>query len=193
MKNNVVFLWMQAKATSKYSEVWIALVSVLETVFFFPVDPFLIFFTLENRHKYLRYAVVATIMSAVGGSFAYFVGACLWHIVGAWVVGHLISSAYFDSLIWYYHTYQLAVVFVGALLPLPFKAITLSAGFCKISYLPFVSMLLCARWIRFFLVTWTTQRWGKAILAFIDRYSAPVVSLVCVKLAIVVCIAYFCK
>lgn len=191
MKNNAVYLWIQAKATSTYSEAWIALVAVFETVFFIPVDPFLIFFTLENPRKYLRYVIVATIMSAVGGSFAYFIGACLWHVVGGWIVGHLVSKAYFELLVGYYHTYQYVVVFVGALLPLPFKAITLSAGFCKISYISFISMLLSARWIRFFLIAWSTQKWGKSIQAFIDRYAAPVVSLVCVKLAIVISIAYF--
>ncbi len=193
MKNNTVFVWIRAKAASEYSEWWIALASLLETVLFLPVDPFLIFFTLEQPKKYLRYAVVATIVSAIGGSIAYLIGAFFWHLVGHWIVGHLVSPTFFQSLIGYYQAHQQAVVFVGAFLPLPFKAITLSAGFCNISYVSFITVLLCARLSRFFLVTWITCRWGGVILSCIDRYATHVISLVCVKIAILIGVAYFFK
>ncbi len=193
MKNNAVFVWVRAKATSEYSEWWIALASLFETVLFLPVDPFLIFFTLEQPKKYFRYAVVATVLSGIGGSIAYLIGAFFWHLVGNWIVGHLVTPAFFQSLVGHYHAHQQLVVFVGAFLPLPFKAITLSAGFCNISYVSFISALLFARLTRFYLVTWITYRWGGVILSCMDRYATPVVSLVCVKIAILIGAAYFFK
>jgi membrane protein YqaA with SNARE-associated domain len=187
------FDWVRAKASSPHSELWIGIAGLLETLLFFPVDPFIIVFTLERPAKYLRYAAVATMASAIGATIAYTAGACTWHLIGDFILTRLISPSFFNQLVAHYELHQHAVIFAGAFLPLPFKAITLSAGFCKLSFSTFISCITAARAARFTLVAWSVQRWGDKIKCFIDRYSSQMLALVCVKVTVLAVLFYFWK
>lgn len=192
-KKNQLFNWIHSKAASENSELWIALASFFETILFLPVDPFIIFFTLAQPKKYLRFAATAAVVSAFGGSIAYFIGAFVWHIIGSFLINTIISPALFESLSLRYQTHQSLVVFFGAFLPLPFKAVTLSAGVCKIPFLNFLVTLSFARMVRFFLVAWITKEWGTLLQGFIDRHARSVITLICAKVFILFICAYYFK
>ena len=124
---------------------------------------------LHNPKRRFVYAAVATISSLVIGLIGYAVGYLLWDSIGQFVTEHLISKEFFNRLVNHYNVHEHIAVFLGSLLPIPFKAITVSAGFCQISLNGFLISIFLARALRFFIIAELMQRWGTQIKAFIDR------------------------
>jgi membrane protein YqaA with SNARE-associated domain len=172
-----IYDWMGEKTKSTYADLWLSGLFFIEAFFFIPVDPLLILFCIENRKKSFYYATVATLSSVAGGLFGYFLGAVLWESIGSSLVKLVISQATFDAAVLQYKHYQNWAVLIAGFTPLPYKAITLSAGFCKLSILPFLVCSLISRGARFFLVSGAIFIWGARIKIFIDRYFNQLVIL----------------
>jgi membrane protein YqaA with SNARE-associated domain len=182
----VAYDWLAKKSHSRHAYSWLALFQFLESsCFFIPADPLLIIFSLEHRERSYLYGIVATIASVTGGFFGYCIGAFLWNTVGPTILAYVISQATFDAIVQKYEAHQAFVVLFGGLMPIPFKVITISAGFCKLSLLPFIAYSFISRGIRFMTIAWLIHRWGNHIKNFIDQYFSHLVFLflgICVGL-----------
>ncbi len=166
-----VYDWMGTKVHSSYALAWLSILFFIEASFFvIPVDPLLILFCIEDNRRSWFYATVATISSVFGGVFGYFIGAILWESIGINLVNWIISEATFNGLVQKYALYQNWAILVGGFTPIPYKAVTISAGFCKLPLLPFIGYSLIARGARFFLVAGAIRLWGAHIKHCIDRY-----------------------
>jgi len=173
-----IYDWFSSKVHSKNSYLWLIFFSFIESsVFPIPVDPLLILFCVEKPKKSLFYASISTLASVVGGLFGYFIGAFLWDSVGAQLVKLIISPATFESIRNKYVLYESWAVFIAGFTPIPYKAVTLSAGFCRLPVIPFISYSILARGARFFLVAGAIKIWGARIKLFIDRYFNQLVVL----------------
>jgi membrane protein YqaA with SNARE-associated domain len=179
-----VYNWASAKANTPLAPLWLGIVFLLEMVLFIPLDALLMLFCLENPKRRFLYALIATVASMISGIIGYFLGLFLWDIIGPYIVGHLISTDFFNRLVLHYTTYESWAVLIGSALPVPFKAITLSAGFCKIAFLPFIACVCAARAFRFFLLAELMHLWGVKIKAFIDRHFNRILVAVGAKIAI---------
>lgn len=170
--------WMGTKVDHPYAELWLAGLFFIESSFFIiPVDPLLILFCVANSKRSMYYAAIATIGSVAGGIFGYMIGAFMWQSIGALLVEWVISERTFYDLVEKYQTYQNWAVFIGGFTPIPYKAITISAGFCKLAFIPFVINSFISRGLRFFLVAGAIRIWGPQIKDFIDRYFNQLVVL----------------
>lgn len=187
------FDWLKSKVKSPYAPWWLGLAFTLETFLFVPLDPLLIFFSVENRSRTFFYATVATLSSVLGALGAYGLGAFMWESIGAKLVALLISQETFGAMVAYYHEYSILTVLIGGILPIPFKAITLTAGFCEIPLIPFLTCCLVARSIRFFSVASISYFWGREIKHFIDRHFKYLIFLVAVKVLIVLALLAYYK
>jgi len=165
-----IYDWMGKKTESPHAKLWLSFLFFIEAVFFIPVDPILILFCIQKPKKSFLYATIATISSVAGGLFGYFIGATLWNSVGIKLVDWAISKATFQKAVLSYKLYQNWAVFIAGFTPLPYKAITLSAGFCKLALLPFVFFSFVSRGARFFLTAGLLSIWGSQVKNFIDRY-----------------------
>jgi len=169
--------WMGEKVKSPYADYWLGMFFFMEAVFFIPVDPLLILYCIHNRSKSIYYATLATLSSVAGGLFGYFIGATLWDSVGIKLVSWIISESSFNGAVENYKLYQNWAVFIAGFTPLPYKAITISAGFCGLSVIPFITFSLLSRGSRFFLLAGTIRIWGEQVKGFIDRYFNQLVVL----------------
>ena len=166
-----IYDWMGTKVHSPYANWWFAILFFVEASFFFiPVDPLLILFCVEDNKRSIYFATVATIASVVGGIFGYFIGAVLWNSIGITLVNWIISEATFNGIVAKYKLYQSWAVLIAGFTPVPYKAVTVSAGFCKLPIVPFIMYSLIARGARFFIVAGAIQIWGAHIKSFIDKY-----------------------
>ncbi len=172
-----IYNWMENKTASKYAVLWLGFLFFVEAFFFLPVDPLLILFCINNNKKSLYYALIATVSSVAGGIFGYTLGALLWSGIGSKMIGILISQTAFDSAILKYKLYQNWAVLIAGFTPLPYKAITLSAGFCKLNIVPFILFSLISRGARFFLLAGAIRIWGFQIKGIIDQYFNQLVIL----------------
>jgi len=166
---------MGAKVHSRYADHLLGFLFFLEAIFFIPVDPILIFFCLERPERALRYAAISTIFSTLGGLTGYLIGLILWEWVGPQVVHSkivtsIVSPEMFDYLCKQYDLYAHWAILIAGFTPVPYKAATLSAGFCKISLVPFIICSIISRGARFYLLAIVIKIWGKQIRRYIDRY-----------------------
>ena len=169
--------WIGTKAHSKFSTLWLGILFFVEAIFFIPVDPILILFCIEKQKTSLWYATVATISSVIGGLFGYAIGYFLWNSIGIELVTWIISKETFQAAVEKYTIYENWAVLIAGFTPLPYKAITLSAGFCKLPLYPFIIYTLIARGARFFLKAKSNKIWGKKIKKFIDLHFNQLVVL----------------
>lgn len=179
-----IYDWASRKANSRFATLWLSIIFFLELVFLLPMDAILLLFCLENPKKRYVYAIVATGASVVSGVVGYFLGLAAWHLISPYVLDHLISTSFFERISAHYLTHQHSAVFLGSLLPIPFKAVTLSAGVSELVLLPFLGMILLARLTRFFLIAGAAHRWGVQIKAFTDKHFHRFVIAVGAKIAL---------
>lgn len=166
-----IYDWMGRKVDQPYAVAWLFALFFIEASFFFiPVDPLLILFCVQNRKRSFFYATVATIASVLGGIGGYIIGSTLWLSVGFPLVSWIISEETFNHVVAQYSLYESWAVFIAGFTPIPYKAVTISAGFCKLPFIPFVGYSILARGARFFLVAGAIRLWGVAIKRIIDDY-----------------------
>lgn len=163
---------------------WLAFIFLLEMFLLLPMDALLMLFCMHNPERRYIYALVATLSSIVIGLIGYGIGYLLWDSVGAFVTEYVISKDFFSRLVEHYNQYEHLAVFLGGFLPIPFKAVTISAGFCKLSLSGYVMALLFSRALRFFLIAEMMQRWGSQIKTFIDRHFGSILIAFGAKVAL---------
>jgi membrane protein YqaA with SNARE-associated domain len=175
--------WMGTFVDSPYGDWILAAFFFIEAIFFFPSDPLLILFCVERPHKAFYYATIATLASVLGGIAGYYIGYSIFAVVGHHLVNIFSTQATFDYLCGQYKLYQNWAVLVAGFTPLPYKLVTLTAGFCKLPLLPFIACSFIARGARFYLVGGVINIWGNKIKEYIDEYFN---TLVLVFIALVV-------
>ena len=166
-----IYDWMGSKVDSAYADMWLTVLFFIESSFFIiPVDPLLILYCVTKPTRSLYYATIATAASVIGGAFGYVIGAVLWQSIGMFLVKWLISEQTFYGVVAKYKIYQNWAVLIAGFTPVPYKAVTISAGFCGLSFIPFMVYSFIARGARFFLVAGAIRMWGPQIKVFIDRF-----------------------
>ncbi len=160
---------------SPYADYILGFLFYLEAIFFLPTDPILIIFCLERRDRALTYATIALIGSVLGGITSYALGAFLWHTCGEaiihnHIVNYVISAKLFYHLSDQYQKYEWWAILVAGFTPVPYKAATLAAGFCKLSFGPFVVCSIIARGARFYLLAVICMVYGERIKDSVQKY-----------------------
>ncbi len=179
-----VYNWACQKAYSPFAPLWLGLIFLLEMFLFLPMDALLMLFCMHNPERRYMYALIATLSSIVIGLIGYGIGYLLWDSVGSFVTHYVVSKEFFDRLVLHYNEHEHLAVFLGGFLPIPFKAITISAGFCKLSLTGYCTALFFSRALRFFLLAELMQRWGPQIRSFIDRHFGRLVVAFGAKIAL---------
>jgi len=170
-----IYDWMGNQVHSRYADVTLGVLFYLEAIFFIPTDPMLIIYCIERRDRAYYYATIATLCSVIGGLTGYFIGYGLWQTVGQQIihnplVSYVMTPATFHHLCGLYKKYEALAILAAAFTPIPYKAATLTAGFCNLSLMPFIIASLIGRGARFYLYAITISIWGKQIKQYIDRY-----------------------
>lgn len=152
---------------------------------FFPVPPdvLLIAMTLAQRKKWFIYAAICALGSVCGALLGYFIGWGLFETVGKFIV----STYHLEEMIQIvgrkYQENAFLTIFTAAFTPIPYKAITITAGLFKISLGILVVASAIGRSGRFFLVALSLRIFGKKIEDSIEKYF-DIFSLVLVALLI---------
>lgn len=165
-----VYDWMGKQVYSPYATPMLALLFFIEAIFFLPVDPLLILYCLEHRQNSWHYATVATIASVLGGIVGYLIGYAFWQVAGKFVLGWIISAQTFDSAVHLFNKWHMVAVLIAGFTPIPYKAVTYTAGVCHLPLLPFTFYSFIARGARFYLVAAIIYWWGASVKDYIDRY-----------------------
>lgn len=164
--------WTMSLARTRHAERSLAGISFAESSFFpIPPDVLLIPMVLAERAKWLRYALICTIASVLGGLLGYFIGAVLFDTLGRPILEFYGYMDKFEDFQEAFNKWGLLIVLIfGGLTPLPYKVITIASGVTGLSLPVFILSSIAARGTRFFLVAWLLHYFGEPIRTFIEKH-----------------------
>lgn len=165
--------WTLAKAAHPHAEWWLALFAFVEASFFpVPPHPLLGIMCLAEPKKAVRFALIATFASVLGGLLGYAIGYFLYESVGTQLLAWLGLSESFPKAACYLREYGAEIIMIKGATPIPFKLLTITAGFIAMPLLTFVLASVVSRSISFLIVGVLFRLFGAPIKAFIDKYLA---------------------
>lgn len=163
--------WVLHWAETPYGAPALFILAFAESSFFpVPPDVLLIALSLSVPKKFLRYALICTAGSVLGGILGFYIGVQFWDIVGKNIIFRYIDPEGFKVVRQYFLKYEAWAVAVAGFTPIPYKVFTISAGFFRADFSVFVIASALSRGMRFFLVAGLIYAFGPRIKSFIDRY-----------------------
>lgn len=163
--------WTMAKAAHPHAEWWLAMFCFIEASFFpIPPHPLLGLMCLADPKKAIRFAVIATLASVAGGLLGYAIGWGLYDTVGTELLAWLGLTESFPVAVCYLNEYGFWLFVAKGATPIPFKLLTITAGFMGMNLAMFVLGSLVSRAISFMIVGVLFRLFGAPIKRFIDKY-----------------------
>ena len=172
--------WILHWAETRYGVPALFLLALAESSFFpIPPDVLLIPLALGARSKAIRFALVCSVASIMGGIAGYGIGYFSWwsgaeaySAVALFFFNHIpgFTEQVFLNIQEKYEIYNFLIVFTAGFTPIPFKIITISAGAFSVNFPMFLLASTVSRSARFFLVALLIRQFGEPITAFIDKY-----------------------
>ncbi len=166
-----LYNWTIAKAADRRAVWWLALFAFVEASFFpIPPHPLLGLMCLAEPKKALRFALVATAASVAGGLLGYAIGHFLYDTIGTQLLALLGLTESFPKAACYLRQYGAEVIMIKGATPIPFKLLTITAGFIGMPLLTFIWASIVSRSISFLIVGVLFRLFGAPVKAFIDKY-----------------------
>jgi membrane protein YqaA with SNARE-associated domain len=167
----LLYDWTMTKAAHRHAPGWLALFSFIEASFFpIPPHPLLGLMCLAEPKKAIRYAAIATLASVAGGLLGYGIGAFLYESVGTQLLALLGLTDSFPKAACYLREMGFWIFVAKGATPIPFKLLTITAGFIAMPLGWFLLASLVSRSISFMIVGILFRLFGAPIKAFIDKY-----------------------
>lgn len=163
--------WTLAKAAHPQAEWWLAMFAFIEASFFpIPPHPLLGLMCLAEPKKAIRFAVIATLASVAGGLLGYAIGWGLYDTIGTELLALLGMTESFPVAACYLREYGAEIIMIKGATPIPFKLLTITAGFIGMNLVSFVLASLVSRSISFMIVGVLFRLFGAPIKRFVDKY-----------------------
>jgi len=175
---------MMNAARSPNAERALFVVSFAESSFF-PLPPDLMLgpMAAAEPSKWLRYTVICTAASVLGGLAGYAIGMFLMEQIGRYILDFFGYSGGRElELRVFYDQYGAWFIFLKGLTPIPYKLVTILSGALHFSIPIFILASLLTRGLRFALVAWIFQKFGPQIAPVMEKRMGLVLIVVAVVL-----------
>lgn len=164
--------WTMAKAATPKAPAWLAFFAFIEASFFpIPPHPILGLMCLAEPKKAVRFALTATLASVAGGMLGYVIGSALYEAVGRQLIAALGLTSSFAAAQCTLagNPWVVFMAFAGkGVTPIPFKLLTITAGFLHLSFGLFLVASVVSRSISFLIVGVVFRQYGSRLKAWID-------------------------
>jgi len=170
--------WSKHRHAAKY----LCALSFAESSFFpIPPDVMLAPMALSQPDKAMRFALLTTVASVLGGMLGYLIGFFMFDSISPWLQTTHYWEGYLTARSWF-EQWGFWAVFVAGFSPIPYKVFTIAAGALSMVFLPFVLASIIGRGGRFFLVAMLLAAGGEKLEAklreYMDRLGWATVALV---------------
>ena len=180
---SALYDWTLRWAESRHAPAALGVVSFVESsVFPIPADVLFIPMCLARPDRAMRYALIATVMSVLGGVFGWLIGHYAFDLVARPLLEFYGKMAAFDQLKASTGDGTILVMLVTSgltHLP-PMKVVTILSGVVSFNLKWFILSAIVARGGRFYGLAFLLRRYGVAIVDFIQARMAWVVGLLVV-------------
>jgi membrane protein YqaA with SNARE-associated domain len=164
--------WTLSLAARKSAEAWLAVIAFVESsVFLVPADVLFVPMALARPDRGLRYALIATVASTLGGVAGYFIGLYGFEALARPILefyGKLDAFEHLRSCAGREATMVMLVTSGLAHLP-PIKVVTILAGAINVGLAFFILSCLLARGARFLALALLLRRYGDPIRIWIEQ------------------------
>lgn len=160
--------WADHKAGT-YALFWIAFA---ESSFFpIPPDVLLIALCFGARERWLKFALVCTAGSVLGGIAGWGIGWGLRDTVALPLLSLFDPSGHTREKIEVWYTaYGFLGILIAAITPIPYKVFTVFSGMMNYSLPLLIVASIFGRGFRFFFVAWLIKLFGDRIRPFIEKH-----------------------
>lgn len=163
--------WTVHWAKAQHAYYALFAVAFIESSFFpIPPDVLLIAITLSDVRRWFKAALICTMGSVCGAYFGYCIGWGLYETVGKWIIETYHIQDMITLIGKKYAENAFLTIFTAAFTPIPYKAITISAGLFKISLWTLTVASIIGRAGRFFMVAGALRLFGKKVSDSIEKY-----------------------
>ena len=163
--------WVVHWADTPYGS-WALFVLAFSDSSFFPIPPdvLLIALAVAKPEKALKFALICSIGSVLGGCLGYIIGWQFMVSIGSKIVDFYGLTDKVDYIATLFQQYDAWAVGIAGFTPIPYKVFTISAGAFHINFLVFFLASVVSRSARFFIVGSLIYIFGPKIQSYIDRY-----------------------
>ena len=133
----------------RHAEYYLGGLSFAESSFFpIPPDVMLMPMSLARPERWVRYALLTTIASVLGGVAGYFLGVWAYEWLESTITGGYADK--FEQAKNLFNAWGPWAVLVAGFSPIPYKLFTITAGLLSMAFLPFLIASIVGRGARFF-------------------------------------------
>ncbi len=168
-----IYDWTLSLAERKSAGGWLAVLSFAEASFFpIPPDVLLIPLCLGAFRKALKFALICSLASVLGGAAGYAIGAFGWEVLDGFFFAYVpgFTEEKFAHLIAWYAEWGWPLVFLAGFSPIPYKVFTIASGVLGMAFPQFLIASAVSRSARFFIVAGLIAKFGEPMKIFIDRH-----------------------
>lgn len=186
-----LYEWTLSWARSRHAPAAMGTVSFVESsVFPIPADVLFIPMCVAQPERSMRYALIATVTSVLGGIFGWALGFYAFDLIARPILEFYGKLDAFNALRG--ETGQIAVLVMLVTSGLthlpPMKVVTILSGVVGFNLPLFILSAIVARGARFFGLAWLLRRYGKVILEYVERrlpFVALAVAIIVVALVFI--------
>ena len=172
-----LYEWILSFAATKIAPVILFVIAVIEAFMpFVPPDVLLIPMCVEKRAKSALFAIITITGSVLGALVGYFVIASFVGSGAEWILG----ADKIEMVVSEFEKRGSAYVFIAALTPVPFFALTTAAGIAKLNFGVFLAACIIGRSLRYGLEALITYKFGQQAKLFIDKWFNTMTIVVCI-------------
>ncbi|MDR1027704.1 MAG: VTT domain-containing protein [Rickettsiales bacterium] len=163
------------KAENTRAMFWVVLfLTMCESVFLFiPTEVFMTPPIVANKKSALPITIAAAIGSLVGGAIAYCIGAFLFNSAGLWIIETFSSPAQFEVARQMFADYGVWIIFITAFTPVPYKLMSICAGFLGYNALLYLGVSAIFRTGRFAIAGYLLWRFQEQANKIAKKYFWP--------------------
>ena len=183
-------------AAHKSSKFFLALISFVESSFFpIPPDILIVPMVIAKKNDYIKIFVIATLFSALGGLFGYFIGSVFLEFAMKVIEFYGYEENVFNLQIrlseksglflW------LGILFIAGFTPVPFKVFTITSGIINFNIFIFFFICIISRGLRFFIIAFLSAKFGKVFGNFLEKKGAKWFTVIGIAIVIIATIIYF--
>ena len=188
--------WTLQKASHPRASLFLALISFFESFIFpIPTDVMIIPMVISKREKFIKISLIAIIFSVLGGLIGYLIGYVFFNEVGIKIFeffGSENANIFKEKLASEKGLLSgVIILFIAGFTPLPFKIVTISAGFVHFNIILFIIVCFISRGLRFFLVAYLTYKYGSKIGPFLEKKGTEWTIIITGIFIIVAAVIYF--
>jgi len=147
-------------------------ISFAESSFFpIPPDVLLIAMCFAAREKAMRFALICTAGSVIGGVFGWLIGYGLAESVAQPMLAFFDPSGVTQVKIAEWYTeFGFYGILIAAITPIPYKVFTVFSGMMEYSLPLLIVASILGRGLRFFVVAAIIRAFGKTVRPFIEKH-----------------------